>query len=209
MLITDIKEGKKNKNRVNIYADDEFLCALYIETALKYGIKKGIEISKEQVVSMMMEDEQKYAFDLALKYVSYKMRSEKEVRDKLKKSEVSDESSEYAIEKMTELGYINDKEYAEIYVQELSQSFGKAVIEQKLYMKGISKDITRELLNGMQQYELALSWAERLLKKYKNEDKSKRKQKVFRSMMTRGFSFDDIKNAIAEAGEQEDEDHEY
>ena len=205
MVITDIKEGKKNKNRVNIYADEEFVCALYLETAVKYGIKKGLEVSRDDIVSMMQEDEFRYAFDTALKYISYKMRSEKEVRDKLKKAEVSAEAEEHAISKMKELGYIDDAGYAEMYISELSASFGKNAIEQKLFMKGISKEIIRELLAGIEQRELAVSWAEKLFKKYFGDDKYKVKQKVFRAMMTRGFDFDDIKYAVARVSEQGDD----
>ena len=196
MVITDILNCKNNKNRVNVYADGEFLCSLYIETVLKNSIKKGCFFSHDDLVQFMKEDEEKYALDRALKYISYRMRSAKEIKEKLKKYNVSENCIDNVIKKMQELGYVNDRLYAETYFSELKQNFGKAVIQQKMYAKGINKEIVHELLSGLDQYALAVLWAEKLFARYKNEDKKNIKQKVFRALMARGFDFDEIRSAV-------------
>ena len=60
MIITDISECKKNKNRVNIFVDGSFAFALYLETAIQYGIKKEQDISGIDIERIREDDEKKY-----------------------------------------------------------------------------------------------------------------------------------------------------
>ena len=140
MIITDIARCKKNKNRVNIYVDGAFAFALYLETAIQYGLKKDLDISGLDLKKVSQDDEKKYSMDAALKYIAFQMRSKKETRNKLKQKGVSEEAAKETIAKLEELGYLNDRVYAETYASELKERMGGRGIEHKLYEKGIDKD---------------------------------------------------------------------
>jgi regulatory protein len=45
MKITKIEIQKNNKNRVNLFVDDNFFCGLSLETIVKNHIKENQEIS--------------------------------------------------------------------------------------------------------------------------------------------------------------------
>ena len=49
MKITKIEIQKKNKNRVNLYLDEEFYCGLSLETIMKNHLKEGFEINENQI----------------------------------------------------------------------------------------------------------------------------------------------------------------
>jgi regulatory protein len=197
MIITEISNCKRNKNRINIYVDGAFAFALYLETALQHGLKKDMDISSLDLEQIAADDEKKYAMDISLKYIAYQMRSEREVLKKLKQKGVSDEASNEALQKLIELGYLNDRVYAETYAAELKARMGSRGIFHKLYEKGINKELVQDVLQNMGGFEeVAAEQARILFEKYRNLDEGKAKQKVFRTLMGRGFEMDDIRRAV-------------
>jgi regulatory protein len=204
MIITEITNCKKNKNRVNVFVDGTFAFALYLETAMQYGLKKDMDITGLNLKKIAEDDEKKYSIDAALKFISYQMRSKNEVYKKLKQKGVSDKSSEETIQRLEELGYLNDRAYAETYAAELKDRMGNRGIAHKLYEKGIDKELAEEVLQNLGSFSgTAKEQAKRLFEKYKDLDRKKAREKVFRTLMSRGFEVEDIRYAIKECGAEE------
>ncbi|MDL2237280.1 RecX family transcriptional regulator [Christensenellaceae bacterium OttesenSCG-928-K19] len=194
MVITEVAQGKRNKDRLNIYIDDKFSFACYIETAVKHRLKKGVEVTQALIDSIREEDGQKYAFDTALKFVSRKMRTQKEIEDKLREKEVDEAQIVYAVGKLIEYGYIDDRHYAELYVSELCQKYGVRMIKQKLAQKGIKTELIKELpIDAEPALEEHL---QKLYRRYEQEEPAKKKQKIIRALLQKGFEYDEIKGAM-------------
>lgn len=196
-IITELKEGVRNKERVNVYIDGEFEFAVYIDTALSNRLKKGMELSEGDVERILGEDGEKYALSCAMKFLSYRMRTERELRQKLKEKEIAEGAIDTAIGKLQEMGYIDDAAFAELYTQELLQKYGPRVAMQKLMQKGVPRDIAQEALDDMEQGEAVIDgYVERLRQKHANEEAGKAKQKIIRALMAKGFDYEDIKRAL-------------
>lgn len=201
MVITEIVSCKGNKNRVNIYVDGAFAFALYVETAAWAGLREGVDITALDLKAIALEDEKKYAMDIAVQYLSYRMRTQKEVRDKLRQKGIGGDAAEDVIQRLKDAGYINDSEFAAVYAEELKGRMGKRGIRQKLFEKGIRDGEADETLAAMGGFEDTVrTQAERLLEKYKSDDAYKAQGKIFRVLMNRGFEADEIKSALAELG---------
>lgn len=201
MVITEIVSCKGNKNRVNIYVDGAFAFALYVETTAWAGLREGVDITALDLKAIALEDEKKYAMDIAVQYLSYRMRTQKEVRDKLRQKGIGGDAAEDVIQRLKEAGYINDSEFAAVYAEELKGRMGKRGIRQKLFEKGIRDGEADETLAAMGGFEDTVrTQAERLLEKYRNDDAYKARGKIFRVLMNRGFEADEIKSALAELG---------
>ena len=197
MKITEIASCKKNKNRVNVYVDGTFAFALYLETAMQYGLKKDMDIDGLDLKRITEDDDEKYAMDAALKYISYQMRTEKEVLKKLKLKGISESAADKAVLRLREIGYLDDRAYAQAYAGELKERMGSRGIIRKFYEKGISKEIGEEVLLSLGDFsETAALQAEKLFEKYKGLDKRKAREKVFQTLMRRGFEIDDIRQAV-------------
>ena len=67
--ITKIEVQKNNKERANVYIDDEFFAGMNIELIMKYGLKKGIQVNEELINEIIMEDLKVEAFNKAIKYL--------------------------------------------------------------------------------------------------------------------------------------------
>lgn len=94
------------------------------------------------------------------------------------------------IEKFLELGYLNDYDYAESYIN--SHNYSKKKMEFMLLQKGISSDIIGELLESSEFQEI--DEIKRQWKKLGNRDEEKK----ILSLMRKGFRYSDIQRAIKE-----------
>ena len=199
MVVTDVVPGKRNKNRVNIYIDGAYSFSCYIETAVRCKIRKSAELSERAVSEIKEEDGKTYAVETALKFVASKMRTEKEICDKLREKEVDGQYAGHAIEKLREYGYVDDAHYAALYAQELRQKYGPRMIKQKLAQKGIGSETVEalELMGG----DTLAAQAARLYERHKGEEPQKRKQKIIRSLLQKGFEYEEIRRAVEKLDE--------
>ncbi len=111
-----------------------------------------------------------------LKYIMFKKRTEKEVRQKFLNEDKK--LLEETIGNLKELGYINDREYIERFVAEVInlKNLSLYEIKYKLLSKGISKDIIDEYFYNneetLREYETksAKNIIEKKMKNMERED---------------------------------------
>ena len=203
ITISAVEPQKRKKDRYNIYAGGEYLCSLDAQSLVVFGIKEGAQIDIEKLKNAVEADNTQYAFDSAVNLLSFKMRTKKEIYNKLLDKKIDEDAVEKAIKKLEDYGYINDEEYAVLFVQSaVSEArYGKKVVEYKLKQKGISDDIidkTMLIFNQDEERGIASKHYWTLKEKYKKEEPMKRKSKIYSNMARRGFSYDIINSLIAE-----------
>lgn len=142
-------------------------------------------------------------YTIALKFLSYRPRSTKEVRDKLLKKKTPSEIIEKIILKLIEQRFLNDEEFVKWWIEQRAQFKPRSmrVIKMELKQKGITQDIIE---SGIKNYELGgqtdLEQAKKLVQKriqrYKNLPKQEIYQKLGRFLASKGFNWDTIKEAI-------------
>ncbi|MGI6153757.1 MAG: regulatory protein RecX [Christensenellaceae bacterium] len=208
MEITAVKICEKNKERSNIFIDGQFACALFHETIVNNNLKPGVQVDTQTLQAIRLEDSEKYAFSVALKYVATKVRSRMEIEKKLYDKGLDEIVVEAAIEKLAEYGYVDDEQYAALLVEEYGNRYGKRVLKQKLKEKGIAEEIVVQTLEAMAGEKTALL---DLMKKYayktRNDEPQKRRQKVVRALLAKGFEYDDIKRVYNRVIENENGDY--
>lgn len=140
MVITDIKRSKKGN--VLIFADNEYLTSLPPEVFLKSGLKKGGYIDEEIMQTILADSNKHKAKQKALELLTFRAHSKKELENKITRT-VGESAAQEAVEKMEELGLVNDLEFAKSYSLELAQRkyYSAKRIEFELIQKGIEKDI--------------------------------------------------------------------
>lgn len=159
---------------------------------VKYQILKDNEFSEDEFNDVMSEVTKEKYFSAALNYISYQMRSEKEIRDYLIKREVSLEMIELIINRLKEFNYINDEELSKIILREMkSKGKGPIALKNKYLLKGIEKDIYNKYLEEYSseiEFEIALEKGNSLVSKYSNLPVNKQKQKVYQKLIRDGFN---------------------
>lgn len=153
------------------------------------------------------EQERKRAMDKALHYLGFRPRSVAQMRAYLGKKEFSPESIDAVIERLEEYGYLNDADLAARVVENETKTrgVGLRVAKQKLYRSGIDNETAQAAIDGVApetERENARALARKLAAKLTDEDPIKRKQKLYRRLLAKGFSYDVAKEALRAALEQ-------
>lgn len=202
MLITSVEKQKNNQKRYSIFIDNEFAFGLDEIDVLYYKLKENEEISEEKLKRIKESIVLSKAKDTAMRFIGYKARTKKEVTEKLKEKEFSNEITDEVIALLEKYNYINDEAFARAYIKERfnSKGYGALRISYELKHKGIADDIINEALSDM-----SLNEEERavlLIKKklaYKSIDIQndlKEKQRLYGYLARRGFSYDTISLAF-------------
>lgn len=202
MRITKIEPQKKRRGRRNLYADGQFVLGLSDETLLRAGLRTGDELSPERLASLRRMEERQYAKRTALRYLSTRPRTERELRDRLREAECSDEDIVALLEELRRAGLVNDAAFARAYVRDAiaRRPAGRLLLRQKMLLLGLEKSLVEEVLgetlNPAGQQESALASARTYLAKKpapKNrEQRQKLRSHVAAHLARRGFSWDAI-----------------
>ena len=199
--ITSVTRQQKNKERVSIFVDGEYFGALDEKTFADSGLKSGDELTDERWAELSVQGENRAAFNRGIYYISKVMRSEKQVRDYLIKKGYEQPAIDYALDKMSEYGYIDDEAYGRMIMshQINVKHAGAFAAKAELYKKGIPEDIAESILSEYgddSQLENAKIQYEKLDRRYNREtDTQKKRQKIAQAMARRGFDWEIINKA--------------
>jgi len=203
MEITKIEQQLKNTARYNIYIDGEFVLGVYDDTLLKYQLRKGDEMTAEKLAEIRAYDEYNYGKNVAYKFLSYKPRSIKEVKNKLTYKKISKESVEKIIEHLKKYQFLNDESYAKMYLEQKTNSkgMGKSMVTFKMIDKGIDKEMITKVIDENYPEEKQIEAGKKLIEKYlkkkqKIEDKNELKKKCYQYLFSRGFSYSVIEQIL-------------
>jgi regulatory protein len=144
----------------------------------------------------------------AYRFVSYRPRSEWEIKDflqkKLKKWKVAGQASvTKALERMRDLGYVDDHKFVSWWVNQRNEfrPKGRRALVTELLQKGIKRHLIEEVpLNELTGAQKAIKrklvlWAQKPL--------IEQKKKVYTFLIQRGFSSDTIRRIIDEIGKKD------
>lgn len=146
MIITKIEIQKRNKEKANIHIDGKYAFSLTVNGLLECGLKEGSEISIDDIEKIRGEDEPSLAVMQALNTISHSMKTERELRQKLKDKKFSDAAIEHAIQKVKNYGYIDDSSYVVSYIQSkaMPNGWGEQKIISMLLKKGIDMQLVKD-----------------------------------------------------------------
>ena len=219
MKITDIAAQKK-RERFNIFLDGEFAFGVSAELRFTKKLEVGQNLTQKEIESVVEADQIERLFNKALKFLSYRPRSEREIRDYLlRKGKLRDveksaaEKSQYEgsieriIKKLKSIGQIDDMEFAKWWVEQRGKfrPRGQRLVKLELLQKGVDKEIIEEVtdseegkegLERVGEEELAFKVASKKLLNYKNLSKEEFRMKMGQYLARRGFSWDVIKKVV-------------
>ena len=192
MKILSLKLKSKKDANVFVASTDIGEYDLFSEIIVKYSLGNG-EIDDETFKKTVKESMEKIAFNVAVKYASNKLKTEKQIRDYLYKKEFKKATILPVIEKLKEYGVIDDKIYMESYIKS-NPNFSKNKLKQKLIMSGISKDLIDEKVNNLEDEDSCLTNAKKFLKNKIMDQKTR--EKLIRRLTYLGYSWDSINSVL-------------
>lgn len=165
MIVTEISPQKK-KGRYNIFVDDEFYSGLDSEAVVKYSIKVGKQITKEELENIVLEAEERSAFEKLINIISRQLYTKFELKQKLEKYGYNNEAISRAIKKAEEYNYINDEQFAKSFIDS-KKNRSKLELKAMMFKKGLSQNIIQEKINEIsleEEKQTALILAQKYMK---------------------------------------------
>ncbi|MBE6069148.1 MAG: recombination regulator RecX [Clostridium lundense] len=200
-MITKIEVQKRNKNRVNVYVNEDFLFACSAEIIYNYGLKSGEKIDIDKIKTIIEEDNYIKCKNDALHSIERAYKTEKQVVQKLLAKGYEKSTIEKAILFLREYNFLDDSKFADMYVKEKLVSQGRNKIKYSLMQKGLDESLIKEKLQNIDKEKEGDSLERIGMLKYqqlikREEDARKIYKKLGDYLMRRGYPWDEVKSFL-------------
>ena len=187
--ITALQFQKRNKDRVNVYIDGQFAFGLVAIEAVH--LKVGQTLSDDDIARLQVQDEVGRAYERALNFLSYRPRSEAEVRRNLRKKGIEEAVIETVVDRLMRAGLLDDQEFARYWVENLLRFKPRGVraLRHELRAKGVSDPVIADALANLDEEAAARQVAETGARRLSHRDPRDFRRRLVAYMARRGFSY--------------------
>lgn len=197
--ISAIEPQQKDPQRVNIYLDGEFAFGLALITA--GWLKVGQELSAEKVTALQAEDASETAYQKALHYLSYRMRSSAEVRQNLLKRNIPAVIVEATLDRLQAARLVNDGDFARAWIENRNtfRPRSRMALRFELRRKGISDEVVEPVLEAqVDEQALAFAAARKYAPRLSGLAWLEFRKKLGGFLARRGFSYTTLSPVVSE-----------
>ncbi|MCI8567983.1 MAG: hypothetical protein HFG48_01535, partial [Bacilli bacterium] len=198
----EIRKFSKQKDGMYKLQFDEFSVSLHEDLILKYQLLLKKNISIDELDEIRLENNKYEAYNIALKYIKRRLRSEYEVRSYLTEKAISLDNINFTCVLLESQGYLNDKVYALSYLHDkINMSLdGPYKIRKYLSSNKVEDLIIDEVMSSFSK-ELERSRVEKIISKNIKINKSKSNNilqiKLKQLLINLGYSTDIINSSLS------------
>ena len=187
--ITAIQVQKRTPNRVNIHLDGEF--AFGLARIVAVWLRVGQELSEEKIEQLQAEDARERAFQQAMLFLSYRARSESEIRQNLRKHEIPEPVIEQTLDRLRQDGLANDDQFAQAWVENRTafRPRSRRMMAMELRQKGLTDEAVSSAVANVDDEALAYEAAQKKVARYKALEWNEFRKKLSDFLARRGFSY--------------------
>jgi regulatory protein len=201
--ITRIARRRRERGRFAVEIDGRAGLTLSEEVLVRAGLQVGDTVDAAALADLARRDETVRATEAALNYLAYRPRSEREVRDRLRRGGYEADTIERVMEKLRDWRYLDDTDFARRWVEgrTAQRPRGKRLLEQELRQKGIAAETAREIVDeaDLDEAGAAEELARRRLPSYAADDPMTARRRLSAYLMRRGYGYDIVRGAVERA----------
>jgi regulatory protein len=201
MKISSIKQQVKNPERASIFVDGTYSFSLSLNELVAEKLKIGAELTDANLKRLKKLSEDGKIKARALEWVMSRPRSVREFKNYMFRKKADPDLTERLILEFTERSYMSEQRFAE-WLSDVRRRRGKSdrAIRSELVSKGIDRDIVVSVVTDGSEQDRLRALIE---KKSKNSRYKADPQKLVQYLAAKGFSYDDIKQVLAESKTQQ------
>jgi regulatory protein len=188
-IITAITAQKRNPNRVNSYVDGEY--AFSLARIVAAWLKTGDRLDEEKLAGLQAGDDRERAYQQAMLFLSYRARSEAEIRQNLLKHEFPEAVIEETLERLRQARLADDSEFARAWVENRStfRPRSRRALAMEMRRKGLSDENMQSALEGLDEEALAYQAAGKRLARLQGLEWNDFRKKLSEFLGRRGFPY--------------------
>ena len=187
--ITAIEVQKKDPNRVNLYLDGEF--AFGLARIVAAWLKVGQRLDDEKIAKLQADEARERAYQQAMLFLSYRARSEAEIRQNLRKHEVPEAVIEETLERLRQARLADDNQFASAWVENRNtfRPRSRRALSMELRQKGLQDDAIQSALQGVDEESLAYEAARKRVNRLQGLEWDEFRKKLSEFLARRGFPY--------------------
>ncbi|MBS4027760.1 MAG: RecX family transcriptional regulator [Ignavibacteriales bacterium] len=196
MVISSLEKQKKS-NRLNLCIDGDFILGISAEVAVQFQLHVGKIMTEKELLQIREREEFLQGYTSALRILSRSLRSEKELRERLRKKKIPASVLDSIIQRLYESRFLDDENYAAAFVSDSlrKKKTGKRLLQQQLRAKGIAKEVIVKMISPIsvsEERKRAELLAQKKLAQYVTSSRKRMTEQKKKSLndylLRRGFS---------------------
>ena len=199
-IITAIEAQQRDEHRVSVFLDGKFALGLFADVAVTLGLRVGQSITAERLTEITDLETRRKALEDAYGFLSFRARSEKEIRDKLQRKGYEEDVTDAVIARLSENNFVNDAEFAAQWTRHRQTGKGRRFIAQELRQKGVDADTIQETLaesvTDEGESETAYTLAVRRVGTTPADKSREAQAKLAAFLQRRGFGWDIVRGVL-------------
>ena len=197
MIIQELKPSQRVQGRWLAMLEDGSILRVGQQEIADFALYAGRELTEEEAAALTAGLRSRQMRERALELLSRKPQSRRELTRKLNEWGAGPEEADAVCDRMEELGYLNEAAYAARIVEVYSaRGFGEKKLRDELYRRGVPREEWDEALARVEDSTQAIDdFLQKKLTGWTGD--RKQLQKVTAALARRGFSWSDIRDALA------------
>jgi regulatory protein len=203
--ITALEPQKRNKRRVSVFLDGNFLFGLASDTVAALGLHVGMEVDRVKLDGIAREEQQYQALQYAFLLLSYKARTTSELKQRLARKGLSPDIVSQTLQRLSELKMVDDAGFARRFAEDRIAigHKGKWRIRGELIKRGVAKEhIEDALATAPDEKAAAREVAQKYLSRNRRLEPDILKRRLYAFLARRGFSPDTIGHVLGMADDE-------
>jgi len=191
-----------------VLLDSKFAFSLEAEVAVKEGLQAGQELSASQIETLVRSDHFHCCLNAAAHYLSYRPRSESELRKRLQQRGFDIDSVDAVIAKLKEQGLVDDIAFAQFW-KDNRESFSPRsqwLTKLELRRKGIDGDIIDQVVETINDSDSAYRAALSKARSLSLSDYPSFRHRLAGYLKQRGFSYEVINHTVEQVWQERTKD---
>lgn len=205
--ITALRVGRGRGKRVNIFLDGKFAFSLEAEVAAKERLQVEQVLSAEQIEALARSDSFQHCLNAAVRYLSYRPRSEAELRKRLQQRSFDSDNVEAAITRLKEQGLVDDMAFAQFW-KDNRESFSprsQRLTKLELRRKGVASDIIDQAVDAIDDDDSAYRAVRSKARGLPYSDYQSFRRRLGEYLKRRGFGYEVIEHAVERMWQEQGE----
>ena len=206
MKIIKLSPSQHKKGRFLVTLENGDLLRVSENEMISFSLYNDMELDDETLERLRQSTSLTFFKEYALNALSARPMSRHELRRKLEEKECPPLQAMEIVDRLTELGYLNDAAYAVTLVRHYTaKGYGPYKIRDELFRRGVPREYWDDALGQAEIPEEAIdAFLSRKLRGIDHPDRKDLKR-VSDALARRGFSWNDISTALRRYGAEIEE----
>lgn len=198
-VVREIRLSRRGKRRIDVVlAGGE---VLELAAALASRLRVGQRLTPSQIEGLGAEDEVETAHQRALRMVARRPRSERELRDDMRRRHLPEATQAAVLRRLADAGLIDDAAFAAAWVEN-RRAFrprSAAGLRAELRRKGVDRDHIEAALGDHDEAAAAQGVLERAARRWPNETWDDFRRRATGYLARRGFDYELVTRVVRAA----------